>query len=658
MATLANAIVKLIADTAGFDDAMKKSIGDAAKMGKGWQQTGEQMTNVGKNMTMGVTAPLAAAGFAATQMASDLNETKNKVNVVFGGMAEGVMDWSANSVQAMGLTQNEALSAAGTYGNLMVSMGMGTDQAAQMSTSMVQLATDLGSFHNMDTVEVLDKLRAGLTGESEPLKQFGVVMDQAALKAKAMEMGLLQVDTSNAKYKKSLEEMNGAQQTWMDATSKYGENSTEAKKALGELESATDAWGKAAEGATEPMTAQIKTQAAYGLIMEQTAIAQGDFNNTSGGLANQQKILQKSVLQTATTMGTILLPIGLQIVTFLNDLATKFAALTPEQQKTILMFAGVAAAIGPILMVVGTIVSTIGTLMPVFAAIGGVIAGITLPIWGIAAAVIAVVALIAVAWANNWGGIQEKTAAVWEWLKGAFAVGLQFVQDLFGGKLGWFSEIWKNTWDSITTIFSTWWENIKLMFALIGAVFEGDWRKVGEIARQIWDNTWTMLKTVFQNGIDNIVLFVKGFPKTIMDFMKSVDWKQVGINVIQGIANGLIAGPKILFEAVTSVGNALMQMFAGFFDMHSPSRKMKVQVGYQLAAGIADGLTMGAGKLLPGSVGAVNSGLSGFGGGKNGRGGVVVNINVTGGGNDYETAKKIAQSVREVLRRESVVSYA
>ena len=98
-----------------------------------------------------------------------------------------------------------------------------------------------------------------------------------------------------------------------------------------------------------------------------------------------------------------------------------------------------------------------------------------------------------------------------------------------------------------------------------------------------------------------------------------------------------------------------MQMFAGFFDMHSPSRKMKVQVGYQLAAGIADGLTMGAGKLLPGSVGAVNSGLSGFGGGKGGRGGVVVNINVTGGGGDNELARKIGQSVRLALRQEGLV---
>ena len=655
MATLANAIVKLIADTAGFDDAMKKSIGDAAKMGKGWQQTGEQMTKVGKNMTMGVTAPIVAAGGAAMLMASDMEETKNKVNVVFGDMSDEVMAWSKDSASSMLMSQQEALAAAGTYGNLMVSMGMTEEQSAGMSMGLVQLAGDLASFNNMEPTEALDKLRAGLTGESEPLKALGVNMDQATLKAKAMEMGLLTVDTSNAKYKKSLEEMNGAQQTFMDATSKYGENSTEAKTALAELESATDAWGKAAEAATQPMDASIKAQASYALIMEQTKTAQGDVENTADSAANQMKKFAAGTKDLGVSFGTYLLPFLTQVMGMVNGLIEKFGALTPEQQKMILIFAGIAAAIGPILMVVGTIVSTIGTLMPVFAAIGGVIAGITLPIWGIAAAVIAVVALIAVAWANNWGGIQEKTAAVWEWLKGAFAVGLQFVQDLFGGKLGWFSEIWKNTWDSITTIFSTWWENIKLMFALIGAVFEGDWRKVGEIARQIWDNTWTMLKTVFQNGIDNIVLFVKGFPKTIMDFMKSVDWKQVGINVIQGIANGLMAAPKILFDAVSSVGNALMQMFAGFFDMHSPSRKMKVQVGYQLAAGIADGLTMGAGKLLPGSVGAVNSGLSGFGGGKGGRGGVVVNINVTGGGGDNELARKIGQSVRLALRQEGLV---
>jgi len=656
MATLANAIVKLIADTAGFDDAMKKSIGDAAKMGKGWQQTGEQMSNVGQNLTMGVTAPIVAAGGAAVLMASDMEETKNKVNVVFGTMSDEVMAWSETSASSMLMSQQEALAAAGTYGNLMVSMGLTEEQSAGMSMELVQLAGDLASFNNMEPTEALDKLRAGLTGESEPLKALGVNMDQATLKAKAMEMGLLTVDTSNAKYKKSLEEMNGAQQNWMDATSKYGENSTEAKTALGELESATDAWGKAAEAATEPMDASIKAQAAYALIMEQTKTAQGDVENTADSAANQMKKFAASTKDLGASFGQYLLPFLVQAMGWLNGLIEKFGALTPEQQKMILVVAGIAAAVGPILMVVGTIVSTIGTLMPVFTAIGGVIAGITLPIWGIAAAVIAVVALIAVAWANNWGGIQEKTAAVWEWLKGAFAVGLQFVQDLFGGKLGWFSEIWKNTWDSITTIFSTWWENIKLMFALIGAVFEGDWRKVGEIARQIWDNTWTMLKTVFENGIDNIVLFVKGFPKTIMDFMKSIDWKQVGINVIQGIANGLMAAPKILFDAVSSVGNALMQMFAGFFDMHSPSRKMKVEVGYQLAAGIADGLSSGAGSLLPGSVGAVNDRLSGFGrSDRGGRGGVVVNINVSGGGNDFELARKIGQSVRLALRQEGVV---
>ena len=602
MATLANAIVKLIADTAGFDSAMKKSIGDAAKMGKTWQQTGQQMTSVGQNMTMGITAPLVAAGVAATGLASDFAETESKVGVVFGKMSESVMNWSESAAAGMGMTQQQALAAAGTYGNLMVSMGMTADQSAGMSTSMVKLASDLASFNNMNPTEVLDKLRAGLTGESEPLKVLGININEAVLKQKALEMGLY-------------------------------------------------------EG-TGALTASAKAQAAYALMMAQTATAQGDFERTSEGLANQQRILKATFMDTATQLGTQLLPIALKVVTAIKDIVDKFSALSPEQQKAILVIAGIAAVLGPVLMIVGTIVTTIGALMPVISAIGGVIAGITLPIWGIAAAVIAVVALIALAWKNNWGGIQEKTAAVWEWLKTTFAAGLQFVQDLFGGKLGWFSEIWKNTWDTVTAIFNMWWENIKLGFALVGAIFEGDWRKVGEIARQIWDNTFNTLKLVFENGIKNIVLFLKGFPKTVFDFFKSIDWGKLGLDIIKGIANGLIAGPKILFEAVSYVGSALTEMFKGFFGIQSPSKLMKVQVGYQLAAGIADGLTMGAGALMPNSVGAVNDQLSGFGGGGKARGGggVVVNINVNGnGGNDYELAKKIGQSVKLALRQEGLV---
>jgi hypothetical protein len=104
-----------------------------------------------------------------------------------------------------------------------------------MSTSMVGLASDLASFNNTDPAEALEALRAGLTGETEPLKRYGINLNDATLKAEAMRLGL---DTT---------------------------------------------------GST--LSANTKAQAAYSLIMQQSSLAQGDFARTSAGLANQQRIM-------------------------------------------------------------------------------------------------------------------------------------------------------------------------------------------------------------------------------------------------------------------------------------------------------------------------------------------------------------------------------
>jgi hypothetical protein len=200
----------------------------------------------------GVTA--LAAGLAATiGPASDLNETVSKVGVVFGDQATKVMDFAKTSATALGMTQNEALAAAGTYGNLFRSMGMTEKASATMSTGLVQLAADLASFNNMNPNEVLDKLRAGLTGESEPLKSLGVNINEDILKMKALEMGL------------------------------YSGKGT--------------------------LDASAKAQASYALILKQTSLAQGDFARTSDGLANQQRILTATLGNLRSTIGTALLPV-------------------------------------------------------------------------------------------------------------------------------------------------------------------------------------------------------------------------------------------------------------------------------------------------------------------------------------------------------------
>lgn len=657
MATLANAIVKLIADTAGFDADMQAAISKSTKTGKEFQKVGGQMQSMGAGMTVGVTAPILAAGYAATQSASDFEETMSKNNVVFGESANAILEWGRDSATAMGMSNQEAIGAAATFGNLFTSMGMGQNKAATMSTGLVGLGSDLASFNNMDPNVVLDKLQSGLTGETQGLKELGINIDQSMLQQKAMNMGLLTLDTSNQKYIDTLADYKAAEEEAQKALREHGDQSTEYLDAVAKSDEAFTAYEDAMTAAYSPMDAAAKAQATYALILEQTTNAQGDFARTSDGLANQQRVAQASFKDLAVTLGQELLPIGLQIVQFLNDLLTKFQQLSPEQRKAIVIFAGIAAAIGPILVVVGTIVSAIGTLMPVFTAIGGAIAAVTAPVWGIAAAVIAVVVLIAVAWTQNWGGIQEKTAAVWEWLKTAAGVVMQFFQDLFAGKLGWLSELWATTWNSVVAVFDWIVAQFKLYFELISAVFNGDWRKVGEILRQMWDNTFNMLKTLFENGLKNLLTLLIDFPKAVFKFFSEIDWSNLGKNILLGIIGGLRASIGAVLETAQAIGKAIVDVFEGFFDMHSPSQVMKMRVGYQLTAGIAEGLSAGADALLPGGVRAVNRKLSGFGGAGGGRGaGVVINVNVNGSGlNDYELARKIGQSVSLKLRAEGLV---
>ncbi|HSV29709.1 MAG TPA: hypothetical protein VLL76_09115, partial [Candidatus Omnitrophota bacterium] len=262
---LGRAVLALTTD----DKDLDKGLDAAERKGHSWVQRVGGL--VGKGIKAAAIGAVAAAGITAAALgstigpASDLAESASKVGVVFGEQADVVKAFADTAAAALGMTEQEALAAAGTYGNLFRAMNMGEDVSAEMSTALVGLAADLASFNNMDPSEVLDKLRAGLTGETEPLKTLGVNMNQAALEAKALEMGLL------------------------------------------------DASGE--------MTAAAKAQAAYAIIMEQTALAQGDFARTSEGLANQQRILKAQLGDLRATVGAALLPAIEAIIGKVTELA-------------------------------------------------------------------------------------------------------------------------------------------------------------------------------------------------------------------------------------------------------------------------------------------------------------------------------------------------
>lgn len=198
--------------------------------------------------------------------ASDLNESLSKVRTVFGSSSGEIEAFASTAAKNLGMTKGAALEATGTFGNFLIAMGASTPEATKLSKSMVQLATDMGSFNNASPEEVLLALRSGLSGEAEPLKRFGVALSEAAVQAKGAQLG------------------------------------------LGKL-------GK-------EMSEQEKIQARYALIMEQTTMAQGDFARTSDGLANQTKILKSMFGDLRDELGSALLP-------KITELAGLFIQLVP-----------------------------------------------------------------------------------------------------------------------------------------------------------------------------------------------------------------------------------------------------------------------------------------------------------------------------------------
>ncbi|MGV8951377.1 MAG: hypothetical protein ACOH2M_09765 [Cypionkella sp.] len=402
--------------------------------------TGKAMQGVGLGLTAGVTAPLVAAGLQAVSWASDLNESTNKVNVVFGDQSAAILAWSETSATALGQSQQQALEAAGTFGNLFTSMGLGKEKSADMSTGLVELASDLASFNNIDPTEALEKLRAGLLGESEPLRSLGVNLSAAAIEQQAFAMGLGRVAVDSNKVADAQYNYDRAQARLTETVKKHGAASSQAAAASHAAEKAQQKLNEAQAGGTLPLTAAAKAQAAYALILEQTQNAQGDFANTAAGAANAERILTAQVHDAVTMFGQQLLPIKLKVIEAATKLVTWFRELSPAGQKLAFGIGIAAAALGPLVFGIGTVL----TILP---ALGSGLALLLGPVGLIAAGA----ALLGVAWVKNWGDIQGKTQAVIDFLRPGFETLLGWMKAAVGGDFNPLVNGLKGAFDSAVT---------------------------------------------------------------------------------------------------------------------------------------------------------------------------------------------------------------
>lgn len=289
-------------------------------------KTGEKFKSVGASLTNAITIPLAgmatAAGFAINA-ASDLGETQSKVGVLFEESAGKINEWSNTAATAFGQSKQQALDAAANFAIFGKSAGLAGNDLVTFSTDMTELASDLASFNNTSPEEAINAIGSALRGEAEPLRKYGVLLDDASMRQVALKMGLIK-------------------------TTK------------------------------EALTPQNKVLAAQQLILQQTGSAQGDFARTSDGLANQQRILTAQMKDASTEIGTALLPIALDLASVFRDkvipviqrVSEWFKSLSPETIKTAATIGLVVAAIGPLIFGIGIGIKSVGSLITVVKSLG------------------------------------------------------------------------------------------------------------------------------------------------------------------------------------------------------------------------------------------------------------------------------------------------
>ncbi len=223
-------------------------------------------------------------GASCIELGSDLAEVQNVVDVTFPRMSKQVDEFARNAAGSFGLSETMAKKFTGTFGAMAKAFGFNEQAAYEMSTALTGLAGDVASFYNISQDEAYTKMKAVFTGETEVLKDLGIVMTQNALDAYAMANG-------------------------------YGK-------------------------VTAKMTEAEKVALRYKFVTDQLTLASGDFIRTSDGWANQVRILQLQFDSLKATIGQGLINVLTPVIKVINLIINKLMSLANAFKSLTDMFAG------------------------------------------------------------------------------------------------------------------------------------------------------------------------------------------------------------------------------------------------------------------------------------------------------------------------------
>ncbi|NCT16851.1 MAG: phage tail tape measure protein [Flavobacteriaceae bacterium CG18_big_fil_WC_8_21_14_2_50_34_36] len=297
MASLAEISIAFRADLKQFSSEMENAQRSMKKFGN-------KMKRAGSALSVGITLPVLAIGAASVKSASDAEETSSKYQTIFRDISNAAQTASEELQKSYGQSSRAAQQLLGDTGDLLTGFGFSQQAALDLSTEVNKLAIDLASFTNFSggAAGASAALTKALLGEREGVKSLGITILEADVKARVLE--------------------------------------------------------NTQKGLTFETERQAKAFATLQIAQDQSKNAIGDYARTSKSFANQARLLKARIEDLSAEFGEILLPYFTDGINKVNAVVEKFKGLDASTKKIIVVVAGLAAAIGPLLLTIGYMSTT------------------------------------------------------------------------------------------------------------------------------------------------------------------------------------------------------------------------------------------------------------------------------------------------------------
>ena len=514
--------VKIISDTTGARKGLEETGGLVGKLG-----------GIGTAAVAGLTAAsvaVAAIAVSGIQAAADLEQSVGAIDTVFKDGAGQMHAWADGAAQAVGLTKNEFNTLGTLIGTQLKNGGTAMDELGPKTNELIGLGADLASMFGGTTADAVGALSSALKGERDPIEQYGVSLTQAAIDAKAAELGF--------------EKVGGA------------------------------------------LSAEANQAATLALIMQQTADAHGNFAAEAGTVQGQQARLTAELENAKATIGMALLPVVNQLLgvftTHLLPVITQLTAAfsawmagqdVPGMFQSILtavqpLVAGVQALglqLQPLLPIIGQLVTE--GLMPLAATIASALGPV------ITALATTIIPPLVAALATIMPKVIEVMGVLGELVAVLGAVLAPAVEAL--------RPVVETVFSAVSNIISAALDTVSAIIRTVTAAIKGDWSGAWDGVKDIVRGAWDTIKALIGGALD----VVQSLLSNAASGLRNAGW-----DMMAGLVEGINSALSWVCETAANVARAALNAAKAALGINSPSRVMRDQVGRQTGQGLVLGL--------------------------------------------------------------------